>query len=398
MQKEKSTSNYLENEDTAIVNHHAQASLVGPSPSREPLDFHRCLPGYSRTPLIQAPELAAKLHVGQVWVKDKSSRFGLPAFKILGASWAVYQALVKQRGGSIPSWKTFEDLKRIFSPLLPLTLVAATDGNHGRAVAHVAALLGFEAHILVPQDMAEARIQAIQDEGARVTIVHGTYDDAIEQSAREASPRHLVISDTAWPGYEDVPRWVTDGYSTIFWEIDDQLVDFGVDGVDMVAVQIGVGGLATAVVQHYRSSAISRKPKIVGVEPVKAACVLESVRANKIVAIPGPHDSIMAGLNCGVPSLTAWPVISRGLDVLVAIEDDYARQSMRELAKAGVVAGETGGAGLGGIMKVLPSSGLQRARDALNITNSTHILVISTEGATDPQVYRQIVGELSFST
>lgn len=166
----------------------------------------------------------------------------------------------------------------------------------------------------------------------------------------------------------------------------------------MVAVQIGVGGLATAVVQHYRSSAISRKPKIVGVEPVKAACVLKSVRANKIVAIPGPHDSIMAGLNCGVPSLTAWPVISRGLDVLVAIEDDYARQSMRELAKAGVVAGETGGAGLGGIMKVLPSSGLQRARDALNITNSTHILVISTEGATDPQVYRQIVGELSFST
>ena len=117
MINEKSNSNYLATEDTAIVNHNAQASLVGPSPSREPLDFHRRLPGYSRTPLVQAPELAAKLHVGQVWVKDESSRLGLPAFKILGASWAVYQALVKQRGGSIPAWNTFEDLKRIFSPL-----------------------------------------------------------------------------------------------------------------------------------------------------------------------------------------------------------------------------------------------------------------------------------------
>ena len=259
----------------------------------------------------------------------------------------------------------------------------------------MAALLGFEAHILVPQDMAETRIKAIQDEGARVTIIHGTYDDAIEQSAREASPHHLVISDTAWDRYEDVPRWVTDGYSTIFEEINEQLSHFGVDGVDIVAVQIGVGGLATAVVQHYRSSAMSHKPKIVGVEPLKAACVLASVRANKIVAVPGPHDSIMAGLNCGVPSLTAWPIISRGLDVLVAIEDDYARQSMRELAKADVVAGETGGAGLGGMMKLLSSPELQSARDALNITKSTRILVISTEGATDPQAYRRIVAEVS---
>src|SRR5262249_8603434 len=218
---------------------------------------------------------------------------------------------------------------------------------------HMAALLGLEAHIFAPAGTVPARIAAIEREGASMTIVDGTYDDAVEQAADEASARCLVISDTSWPGYETIPRWVIDGYSTIFWEIDEQLRKWGESGPDIVVVQIGVGALAAAVVRHYRRSALTTQPKIVGVEPTHAACVLASMRAGRIVEIPGPHLSIMAGLNCGPPSVVAWPIISSGIDLFVAIDDDRARQGMCALASAGITAGETGAAGVAGLIDLL---------------------------------------------
>ncbi len=377
----------------SIVNSAAQEQLVGPEPNRDPLAFHRRLTGYAPTKMVQAQKLADQMGVKQIFVKDESFRFGLPAFKILGASWAVYRTMVQLANvDSFGNWETIEDLKTAVSRLKPLTLVAATDGNHGRAVAHMAALLGLDSHIFVPDDMVPARRAAIESEGAKLTVIDGTYDDAIERSANEASRTNLVISDTSWPGYEDVPRWVTDGYSTIFWEIDDQLSELSAPLPDIVAVQIGVGALAKAVVQHYRRAASVKKTRIVGVEPVDAACVFSSILAGQIVSVPGPHHSIMAGLNCGVPSLTAWPVLYRGLDVMMAIEDDYARQSMRALRSELIVAGETGASGFGGIIKLLESPDARHARNALNISKETTILVISTEGATDPQSYESIVG------
>jgi pyridoxal-phosphate dependent enzyme len=178
---------------------------------RAPLDFHRRLPEYAATPLVDAPGLAGALGVGKVWVKDESWRLGLPAFKILGASWAVYRAL-EQRSGGIGEWGDVEELRGRLAPLLPLTLAAATDGNHGRAVARMARMLGLGARIFVPADMAPARIEAIRSEGAEVLVVRGTYDEAVARSAEEADGRCLVISDTSWPGYEDVDalgdRWL----------------------------------------------------------------------------------------------------------------------------------------------------------------------------------------------
>ena len=241
-----------------------------------PLRFHRALPGYAPTPLIDAPELAVEWGVGQVWLKFENDRFGLPAFKYLGVSWAARRLL-----GDPP----YED---------GLELVAATDGNHGRAVARVARQAGIGATILVPAGTVQARIDAIASEGAVVRVVDGSYDDAVRLSAELADERRLVLSDTSWPGYEQVPAWVIEGYATLFREVDEQ----GGGTPDVAVVPIGVGALAAAAVRH-----LAGRARLAGVEPTGAACVLESARAGELTEVPGPHGSIMAGLNAGLPSL-----------------------------------------------------------------------------------------------
>jgi diaminopropionate ammonia-lyase len=359
-------------------------STVGDDrPTREPLDFHRKLPGYEPSPLVDVPQLADELGLGRLWVKDESSRLALPSFKILGASWGVYRALDRHVGG-FRKWDGLDDLKKQLAPHRPLALAAATDGNHGRAVARMARLLELGGRIFVPDGTASARIEAIESEGASCEVVEGTYDDAVARSAEEANDRCLVISDTSWPGYEDVPRWVIEGYSTIFWETEDQL-----DGeeVDVVVIQLGVGALGAAAVRHWRLASAAR-PVMIGVEPDRAACVLASLEAGRIVTIPGPHDSIMAGLNCGTPSIVAWPLVSAGFDAVAAIDDDRAREAMRALASVGVVAGETGAAGVGCLIDLQASGVLLE----LGVTERSRVLVLSTEGATDPKAYAQIVG------
>jgi diaminopropionate ammonia-lyase len=345
----------------------------------DPLAFHQRLPGYAVTPLVAAPGLAADLGLSRLWVKVESSRLGLPAFKMLGASWATYRVLCARLGAE-PEWRTLDELRAALQPLGPLSLVAATDGNHGRAVARTAKLLGYSSRIFVPAGTAAARIEAIESEGATVTVVDGTYDDAVVASAAEAADRVLVISDTSWEGYTDVPRWVIDGYSTIFAEVDDQL---GSAVPDVVAVQMGVGALTAAVVDRYAGSAA-----IVAVEPLAAACGLRSAEAGRPTYVPGPHDSIMAGLNCGAVSVVAWPTVSAGVDVFVAVDDPAAEQAVRDLDAIGVVAGETGGAGLAGL-RTLAASGAQAA--GLELAGCS-ALVICTEGATDPIAYERITG------
>ena len=228
------------------------------------------------------------------------------------------------------------------------SLVAATDGNHGRAVAHMARLLGYDSQILVPAGTAAARIDGIASEGASVTVVDGTYDDAVRASAERAGERTLVVSDTSWAGYTEVPANVIDGYTTIFAELDDQLTP----PPDLVVVPMGVGALAAAAVEHYAASAT-----IVAVEPLSAACGLRSAEAGRPVFVAGPHDSIMAGLNCGTVSMIAWPALSSGVDAFVAVGDGAAEQAMRDLAAVGVVAGETGAASLAGLRAARRSAG-----------------------------------------
>ena len=213
----------------------------------DPIAFHRRLPGYAVTPLVAAPALAAELGLSALRVKVESDRLGLPAFKMLGASWATYRTLV-ERLGTEPEWSSVDELRAALAPLGPLALAAATDGNHGRAVARMAQLLGYGAHIFVPEGTAQARIDGIASEGAEVTVVDGTYDDAVMVSAAMASDDVLVISDTSWEGYTKVPSWVIEGYSTIAAEVGEQL---GGEAPDIVVVQMGVGALAAAVVDHF---------------------------------------------------------------------------------------------------------------------------------------------------
>ena len=370
-----------------VPNRHVRPA-PGPRPTRRPLEFHASLPGYAPTPLVDAPALAERLGVARVYVKDESRRLGLPSFKILGASWATYRAVVDRVEGDIRASPSLEELRARLASARPLALVAATDGNHGRAVARMAALLGLESRIFVPAGTAQARIRAIESEGATVTVVDGTYDDAVARSAEEAGEASLVVSDTSWPGYEDVPRWVIEGYSTILWEIDDELARRNARPPDVVVVQIGVGALAAAVTRHFRRANSGIAPTIVAVEPTRAACVLASVAAGRIVSVAGPHDSIMAGLNCGTPSVVAWPIVSSGIDLFLAIDDDRAREAMRLLAEASVVSGETGAAGVGGLVDLVESG----ERDAASLSGDAHVLVFSTEGATDPAAYERIVG------
>lgn len=355
-----------------------------PAPAGEALAFHRRLPGYAPGPVVELPALAAALGLGRLSAKLETDRFGLPAFKALGAFYAAYRAVLREYGRGEPAWRDLAELRAALSAERPLTLVAATDGNHGRAVARFAALLGLGARIYVPEDMALPRREAIAAEGAAVVVVAGSYDDAVARSAAEAGPDEAVISDTAWEGYEAVPRDVIAGYGTLLHEADAALGGLP----DLVVVQMGVGALAAAVVDHYAGG----PTRVLGVEPESAACVLAALRAGRPVAVPGPHRSIMAGLNCGLVSPLAWPTLRAGLAAALAVPDEAAREAMRALAAAGIEAGETGAAGLAGLTALLTGPGADEARARLGLGPRAHALVLVTEGPTDPAAYTAIVG------
>jgi diaminopropionate ammonia-lyase len=348
-----------------LINRHARSGSAPHSelnPDLAAPRFHRGLEGYSPTPLVDAPELAAAMRVRRVLLKVETERFGLPAFKILGASWAAERLLAgRERDG--------------------LTLVTATDGNHGRAVARVARMRGLRAHILVPAGTAQARIDGIASEGAYVEVVDGSYDEAVERAKTLAGDTRVVLSDTSWPGYEDVPRWVVEGYETIFREADEQLA-----GVlpDLALIPIGVGSLAVAAARHWPGE----RPRLVGLEPETAACALESVRAGRPVTVPGPHDSIMAGLNAGTVSTLAWPVLRERFDAFCALDDSWAEQGMRRLAAIGIEAGEVSGGTAGAALALC---GSDDARAELGVNAQSTFFLLLTEGLTDPVSWRRIV-------
>ena len=377
----------------AILNPQVRQELRTPAPSPKPWGLHQKLPGYQPTPLRQLDDLARIAGVSAVHLKDESNRFGLPAYKILGASWATLRILERMLGAALEPWTTVDQLRERLVPLGRLQLITMTDGNHGRGVARVARWLGYTAEIFVPRGTAQARIEGIESEGAVVTIVEGTYDDAVERAASSVAPGVILVSDHGWPGFEEVPSWVAEGYETIFLEIERQIADQQIAPPDLVLVQIGVGTLASAVVAHFRAEGRATFPTLVGVEPTGAACALHSIEAGKPVMLhAGADASIMAGLNCGTPSTAAWPALEDGIDAYLEIEDERAREAMRLLAASGVVAGESGAASTGGLLELMKGVATRRVREALEVGPATRVLLISTEGATDPVSYQQIVG------
>jgi diaminopropionate ammonia-lyase len=373
-----------------VFNPAVRPRLPGVSRTREPLAVHRRLPGYAPTPLLRCPDLAAGLGVSEVFVKDESSRLGLPAFKMLGAAYACYCELTRRLGREV-RWDSVADLAAGLARLGPLTLTAATDGNHGRAVARMARLLGLRSVIYVPEGTAPSRTEAIAAEGAVVTVVPGGYDAAVRQSAAAASDRCVVISDTSWPGYAQIPGWVIDGYATVFAEVGDQLAAVGQPEPDLVVIPVGVGALAAAAVRYFRAEEAPDRPVLLGVEPESARCVTESMRAGHLVSLAFQQSSIMAGLNCGTPSQVAWPVLAEGIDAMVAVADGWAMLAMRTLAAAGIVAGETGAAALAGVQAIRAHAGPE-ALAALRLGPASSVLLLCTEGATDPGSWERIVG------
>ncbi len=331
----------------------------------EVIAFHRSLDGYRPTPLVELPAAAASLGVGRVLAKDESSRLGLPAFKALGASWAMHRALASGVGADG----------------VPVTFATATDGNHGRAVARMARLLGHRARVFVPEGVSAPAIAAIEGEGARVQDVGGSYDDAVAAAAAYASAAGAtLLQDTAWPGYEQIPAWIVEGYTTLFVELDEQLAGLGLDGADLVVVPVGVGSLAQAAVAHFRSRPDPARTALLAVEPVAAACVLASLRAGEAVTVP-TGATAMAGLNCGTPSSLAWPRLRAGLDAAVAVNDAEAAAAAPVLRAGGVDAGPCGCASLAGATAALTGDGAAPRRALLGSGPRATVVLIVTEGA-----------------
>lgn len=350
-------------------------------PDRGCRAMHESLPGFAVTPVRESPHAAEALGVGTVLVKDESNRLGMPSFKILGAAWAVCHELYERWGLGDATEASFDDVVHAARNHPGVCLVAPTDGNHGRAVARVARLLGMSAQVLMPAGTAPARVEAIRSEGAIVEVTPYSYDDTVRAASALADASHIVISDTSWPGYDQAPRDVIDGYATVVGEVTD-LIDTGLLAEpSVVAAQIGVGGFAAAVARGFADRPARL---LVGVEPLDAACVTASVAAGEIVSLAGEQHSIMAGLNCGTPSDLAWPDMSRGFDAFSVIDDDSAEQAMRLLAADGIAAGESGAAGLAGLLGNASELGL---------APTDTVLVFLTEGPTDPANYRRIMGE-----
>ncbi|MEU7045860.1 pyridoxal-phosphate dependent enzyme [Streptomyces varsoviensis] len=332
--------------------------------------FHAALPGYGPTPLTELPEIAAELGVGRFFVKDESSRLGLPAFKALGASWAVHRVLSSRGAGGGA----------------PVRLVTATDGNHGRAVARTARLLGHRAHVFVAHGVHPGAVAAIAGEGARVTEVPGVYDDAVRAAAEAAAAEGsdaVLVQDTAWPGYEDVPGWIVEGYSTLFAEVDAQLAAADAGPPALVSVPVGVGSLAQAAVTHYRGrrAGAAQGAALLSVEPENAAGTLHSLLAGRPVTVP-TGETTMAGLNCGTPSSLAWPFLRAGLDAAVTVTDADSAAAARALAAHGISSGPCGAASLAGLRTALTGEGSADRRPALGLgaAGTSVVVALSTEG------------------
>jgi diaminopropionate ammonia-lyase len=355
-----------------------QTGLFEPVEYQQVLEFFRSEPRLQPTPLHRLPHLAAALGIGELLVKDESSRLGVNSFKIVGVSYAMARLLMEG---------TFKKHSAV---------ACATDGNHGRAVARLARMFGLEAHIFVHHGTVSARTKAISDEGAHVVLVDGNYDDSVREATEKAELNGwLIVSDTSWPGYEVIPRNIMAGYTKI---LDEASAQWGHCAPDIVLVQAGVGGLLCAVASWFCYRYGKLRPYVISCEPKEAACALESACAGEPVTIPGRLGTIMAGLSAGRLSSIAYPVIAGTVDAFVAIEDEWSERAMRCLARPqgddlSVVAGESGACGLAALLAILEDKKLAPVKHSSSLSSASRVMIINTEGATDPVNYTRIVGQ-----
>jgi diaminopropionate ammonia-lyase len=344
--------------------------------------------GYAATPLHDLPPVAAGAGLATVRLKDEGGRFGLGSFKALGGAYAVANCLADElarRGVAEAADSADLASGRYAAATAGITVTCATDGNHGRSVAWGAQRFGCRCVIFVHATVSQGRVDAIARFGADVRRVSGTYDDAVREAARTAAAEGwLVVSDTSWAGYTEVPRAVMQGYRLMADEAADQWTGSAPTHVFM---QGGVGGAAAAVSVQVRAR-WQPAPLLVVVEPDHAACLLASAELGELTTVEGQLDTLMAGLACGEPSLLAWQELERAAAAFMAIPDEAAIACMRLLAGHGIVAGESGVAGLAGCLLAAADPA---SRAALGLGPDSRVLVFSTEGATDPALYDRLV-------
>lgn len=374
--------------------------FLSPEAAAQVRRFHESLPGYAPTPLVRLDGLARRLGLAGVYVKDESARFGLKAFKGLGGAWALFR-LVCEELSLDASTLTLEALRGQYSDRIrDMVFVTATDGNHGKGVSWAAGLLGCESHVYMPKGSVEARAQAIRDAGtAQVTVTELGYDDTVRLAAKTAEERGwYLVQDTSWPGYEKVPAWIVQGYTTMVFEALEQLEQYGIDRPSHVLLQAGVGAMAGGVLGALVCRYGDALPTVSVVEPDEVACVFESALHSdgQPHKATGSEKTIMAGLNCGEPCPLTWPILRDYAHSFFACPDYTAAHGMRTLAAAEgrdspVVSGESGAVTAGLLALLMEKEELAPYRERLGLDENSVVLLFSTEGDTDPENYEHIV-------
>lgn len=366
-------------------------------------NFHKSFKEYEKTPLVQLKNLAQYLGLSEVFVKDESYRFGLNAFKVLGGSFAMAKFIAQETGRDIKDcgydYLSSEELKKDFGQA---TFFTATDGNHGRGVAWAAKRLGQKAVVHMPKGSVKSRFDNIAAEGAEVTIEELNYDDCVRLAAAEAKEceRAVVVQDTAWDGYEEIPAWIMQGYGTMSKEAKGQLKEAGVEAPTHVFVQAGVGSLASSVVGYLAQAYAGHHIKFVVVEAQAADCLYQGALAADGAPrmVGGDLETIMAGLACGEPNTIGWDILRNHADVFVSCPDWVSAFGMRLLAapKKGdkaVVSGESGAVPAGLLATIMLDPAYANLKAELGLDENSKVLLFSTEGDTDPVRYQEIVWE-----
>ncbi len=366
--------------------------------------FHRSFPQYSLTPLAKLPGMAGRLGLGGLWVKDESYRFGLNAFKVLGGSFAMGRYIAQELGRDVSQvdyhYLTGNKLKEEFGQA---TFFTATDGNHGRGVAWAANKLGQKAVVHMPKGSAKSRFDNIAKEGAAVTIEEVNYDDCVRMAAAEAAQTEhgVIVQDTAWEGYEEIPAWIMQGYGTMAGEAAEQLGERPTH----VFVQAGVGSLAGAVVGYFANLYPDNPPKFIVMEAQIADCLYQGARAGDGAPrmVGGDLQTIMAGLACGEPNTISWDILRNHVDAFLSCPDWVSAKGMRMLAAPvkgdpAVTSGESGAVGMGVISTLMTDNGYQELREALELDENSKVLMFSTEGNTDPLKFRKVIWDGEYAT
>ena len=362
--------------------------------------FHESFPVYSSTPLVSLQNTAQRMGVSQIYVKDESKRFGLNAFKALGGSYAIGKYIGQKLGltEKALSYAALTD-KSVKERLGEITFVTATDGNHGRGVAWAANTLGFKSVVYMPKGSSEERLLNIRNAGADASITDMNYDDCVRLSQKMAEEKGwIVVQDTAWEGYDEIPAWIMQGYGTMALETICELNQ----APTHVFLQAGVGSMAAAVAAILMDAYKENPPHIVIVEPNKADCFYQSAKNGERTFVTGDMDTIMAGLACGEPCTIAWEILKGVSSAFLSCPEYAAAEGMRRLAKpengdAQIVSGESGASAFGCVTEILTDNRLANIREALGIDEDSRLLFFSTEGATDGKNYRAIVEDGAYA-